>query len=338
MIFILFLLVIQSTVYCQDVSQFTSLGESFEQFLGPENWGIAQALPCGDQTEVDNEMFELAVNGGSLALYVFERLPNCEFEYRFRLDSENDRMHRQAAVKTSLVAVIARGSEAGKIIDKLVITTKGQRWDIQKKTIAPEPASLPSLVATENGPAVQSSQPIVQPAVQPSLNAIAATERASQPSLEAPIIPPSSPDSKASPPIVVIAANQQTSRTGQATSETSKSLTRGNSTGLDMTEESAEVSQPPTSNTKTTSPSSSGSIPSYIIAIIASACILVAVLLVIGVVIVYNKRQKHSGRFTAKKIESQQQRPPFQRSRNSEDTVQSLRLRIDDVFYYNEGW
>jgi hypothetical protein len=277
MIYILFLLVIQSTVYCKGVSQFTSLGESIEQFLGPENWSIAQALPCGDQTEVDNEMFELAVNSKGLTLYVFERLPNCEFQYRFRLDSENDRTHRQSALKTSLFAAIARGSEAGKIIDELVVTAKGQRWDIHRRNINPPEA--PSHVATvakvpavqPSQPAVQLSQPAVkpsQPAVQPSPNAKAATERASRPSLEAdvaneplvqqlkvteaPIIPPSTPDSadiesnEVSPPVPVIAANQQTSRTGQTNSETSMSLTNGNTSGLGMTDESAEVSEPHT--------------------------------------------------------------------------------------------
>jgi hypothetical protein len=80
-------------------------------------------------------------------LYIFEKLPNCEYQYRFRLESNYDRVHREAYVGATLLAVVATGSESGQIIDTRVVNSKEGRWEVQRRSQALDDVSRPQEAA-----------------------------------------------------------------------------------------------------------------------------------------------------------------------------------------------
>jgi hypothetical protein len=161
--------------------RFEDLDLTFEEFLDSSSLAMAQLLPCGEQT-ADEDTFELIVNNGipSTPLYVFERLPNCEFQPRFRLFDNTDRIHRGAFEGASLFAILATGPSRGEFVSSFLLEEEGEQWDITSEVIAPlstqdagiiegRPASAPSarksiVVGTPSAESFESSvdEPVLQ--------------------------------------------------------------------------------------------------------------------------------------------------------------------------------
>jgi hypothetical protein len=76
-----------------------------------------------------------------IELYIFERLPDCNIQYRFKLENNDDRTHRDAGLGTSLFAVVASGTDTGKVIAKRVVFGqfdefgKQLRWEIKEDNV-----------------------------------------------------------------------------------------------------------------------------------------------------------------------------------------------------------